>query len=183
MLNILRKSLESDEAIFDIVIYGSYVKGARVPKDIDLVVIFIMGTLRERLNKIQLIKKKLSSKIEKIDIKQMLLHEIFSASFFARTGIMLEGISVKNNKPFSEVVGFRAFTLFWYNLSGLTHTQKVKFNYILAGRNTKGIVERMDGVRLAKGVVKIPINHTLPFEQILKDNKINYKKKNILEEI
>ena len=189
MLKILKKCLESekkDKAIFDIILYGSAVKGKRIARDIDIMVIFLEGSLRERLAKIQNIKNKLKIvlKDKELDIKQTLLKDLFSPEFLARTGILLEGISIYKNKKFCETLGFKAFALFWYDLKGLTHTQKVKFNYILAGRRTsKGVVKVLKGERLAKGVVKIPIEHSIEFEEILKANHVNYKKKNILEEI
>lgn len=184
MLKQLKKSLESekkDKSIFDIIIYGSAVKGKTHPRDFDIVVIFLEGNLRQRLDKIQEIKSKL--KIEKVDIKQILLKDLFSSDFLARTGILLEGICVFRNKKFCEVIGFKGYSLFWYDLNGLNHTQKVKFNYILAGRGSKGIIDELNGERLAKGAVKIPIERSLEFEEILKGNNVSYKKKNILEEL
>jgi len=186
MLNTLRKYLESekqDKAIFDIIIYGSAVKGKEFARDIDILVIFLEGTLRQRLDKIQDIKMRLKKSIkEDIDIKQIILKDLFSPSFFARTGVLLEGISVFSNKSFSETLGFRSFTLFCYKLKDLTHTQKVKFNYILAGRGTKGIISELEGERLVNGAIKIPIRNSIIFEDILKTNNITYRKKNILEE-
>lgn len=82
------------------------------------------------------------------------------------------------------MLGFKSFTLFWYNLKGLTHAQKIRFNYILAGRRSlKGMIKELKGKRLVRGAVKIPIEHSIEFEEILKANDVNYKKKNILEEI
>ena len=60
---------------------------------------------------------------------------------------------------------------------------KVKFNYILAGRNTRGIIKELDGERLVNGAVKIPIKNSIIFEKILKSNNVNYHKKNIMEEV
>jgi len=186
MLKNLRKLLESEKknkTIFDIIIYGSVVKGKEKARDIDIMVIFLEGSLRDRLNQIQDIKSKLKKISASIDIKQMLLKDLFSSSFLARTGILLEGFSIFKNKKFCETLGFRSFTLFWYNLGGLSHSQKVKFNYILAGRNTKGILKELGGVRLVNGAVKIPIENSAVFEEILKNNHVNYYKKNIIEEI
>jgi len=186
ILKELKKCLKSEkrENIFDIVIFGSLVKGSLEPRDIDVMVIFLDGSLKERLDAVQEIKNRLKGKIdEAIDIKQCLLKELFSSEFMARTGILLEGVSIFHNKKFCQTLGFESCTIFWYNLKGLSHTQKVKFNYILAGRNQKGIIEFLNGTRLMNGVVKIPIEHSLEFEKILKDNKISYNKKNILEEI
>ena len=188
MLKQLRTCLESekkDNTLFDIIVYGSAVKGKTAANDVDIAVIFTEGTLRERLDTLQDIKKKLK-KLEsfdkKIDIKQLLLTDLFSTEFLARTGIFLEGISLFRNKKFSELLGFRSFSLFWYDLKGLTHVQKVKFNYILAGRGTiKGMIKELDGDHLASGAVKIPIEHSFEFEELLQKNKIIYKKNNILE--
>jgi predicted nucleotidyltransferase len=173
---------KKDQTIFDIIIYGSAVKGKEKPRDIDILIIFLEGSLRERLDIIQEIKSKVKRYVANADIKQILLKELFSVSFLARTSIFLEGISVFNKKKFCETLGFESFTLFWYTLEGLTHTQKVKFNYILAGRGMKGVIEDLNGERIANGAIKIPIENSLVFEGILKANRIVYKKKNILEE-
>ena len=187
MLKKLEKYLESekkDKNIFDIVIYGSFVKGKTIARDLDIVVIFLEGTLRERLTKIQEIKSRLKLLHENIDIKQITLKDLFSTDFFARTGILIEGISMFRKKTFSEILGFKTYALFWYNLKDLTHTQKVRFNYILAGRNEmKGIIEDLDGQRIVSGAIKIPIEHSLEFEEILKRNNVKYERKDILEAV
>ena len=81
----LKKLLESnkkDNSIMDIVLYGSFAKGKYNPEDIDILIIFTKGSLRERLEKIQLIKNKLKVKIEKkLDIKQILLKELFKIDY------------------------------------------------------------------------------------------------------
>ncbi|MGE0792775.1 MAG: nucleotidyltransferase domain-containing protein [Candidatus Woesearchaeota archaeon] len=184
-LEKLKKYLQKkiNETVFDIIIYGSCVKGKSKPNDIDVLVIFNNEfSLKQRLDEIQ--KIKLEENFDfKLDIKQILLQELFSASFLARTGIFLEGISIKQNKLFSETIGFKSFSLFTYDLSNLKHSEKVKFNYILAGRNKKGIIEELSGIRLVSGAIKIPIENSLIFEEILKNNKINYNKFDVLEKI
>lgn len=185
MLKQLKKCLESekkDTDIFDIIIYGSRVKGKSQANDTDIIVIFLQGTLRERLDKIQAIKYKLKNLDKNIDIKQILITDLFLSSFMARTGIIMEGISVFKKIKFSETLGFRSYTLFWYDLKAHSHSQKVKFNYILAGRGSmKGMIKELDGQRLASGVVKIPIEKSIEFEEVLIANKISYKRKDILE--
>jgi len=182
MLKELRKYLISekkDENIFDIVLYGSLMKGKVKPNDIDLMVIFKKGTLKERLSRIQNIKNKIKT-TQKIDIKGMLLEELFQESFFGRSGIFLEGISLFNEKHFSSKIDFNNSALFIYNLKDKTHNEKVKFNYILSGRKDQGVIEWLEGKHLAPGVVQIPIKNSLEFEEILKKHKINFYKKNIL---
>ncbi len=186
MLNNLKKLLESEKknkTIFDIVVYGSFAKGKEIPADIDIIIIFLEGTLRERLEKLQSIKFKIKKLNKNFDLKQILLPELFSSAFFARTGILLEGISLFSGKYFSEKLGFKSYSLYFYDLTNLSHLEKVKFNYILSGRYSEGILSKLEGVRLADGAIKLPLINTYEFEEILKNNKIKYSKKNILEEI
>ncbi len=185
-LEKLKKCLKNDikENVFDIVVFGSLVKGKLSPGDIDILVIFLRGALRERLDLIQEIRNNLKPRFDlSIDMKQALLKDLFSPEFLARTGILLEGYSIAKNMKFCRTLGFNSCTIFWYDLRGLTHTQKVKFNYILVGRNQKGVIDSLGGKRLARGVVKIPIEHSLDFEEVLKKNKVNYSRKNVLEEM
>ena len=86
-----------------------------------------------------------------------------------------------SDKKFCNALELKSYVLFWYTLEGLNHTQKVKFNYLLAGRNTTGIIEEFNGFRLANGVIKIPISNALMFEEILEGNDVKFHKKNILE--
>jgi hypothetical protein len=171
--------LEPD--IFDIVLYGSAAKGAATPRDTDVLVIFTQGTLRERLTRVQEMKELLKS--EELDMKQALLSDLFSPTFLARTGAILEGLSIREGKPFSTRLGFSGYTLFWWQLSGMTHSQKVRFGYLLSGRGVPGILEEMHAERLVNGIVKVPLRLSLAFEDILKANKVHYQKKNILEEL
>jgi len=184
MLKELKKWLskeKNDKNIFDIVLYGSSVKGKSKPNDLDILIIFKEGKLKERLEKSQQIKKKIQFN-GKIDIKNILWEEMFQAEFFARSGIFLAGISVFDNKPLAKKMGFESHSLFVYNLKDKTHNEKVKFNYILSGRNSEGIIKKLSGKHLAPGVVQIPIKNSLEFEEVLKKSKINYSKSNIMIE-
>ncbi|MAF35615.1 hypothetical protein CL622_00675 [archaeon] len=182
MLKQLQKCLKTekkDRTIFDIIVYGSTIQGKEKPNDIDIVVIFHEGTLKDRLKKIQQIKKKIKLD-QKIDIKTILLHELFTPAFFARTGIFLEGISLFDKVPFSSKIGFSSHALFTYHLEDKTHTEKVKFNYVLSGRNDKGMLKHLEAKRLRPGVLQVPIKNTHECEQILRLHKISYNKKEIL---
>ena len=110
------------------------------------------------------------------------MKDIFNPEFFAKTGIFLEGYSIFRGRKFSETLGFEPYSLFTYSLKGLSHTQKVKFNYLLAGRTTEGLLKEFKGERLVNGAVKVPLENSVEFEEILKQNRIEYKKRNILEE-
>jgi predicted nucleotidyltransferase len=184
MLKELKKCLKSEKEnikIFDIILYGSSVKGWLEPHDIDILVIFREGSLKERLGKIQDIKKKLNNK--KLDIKGILLEELFKEEFFARSGVIAEGISLFTGDKISRKIGYEGYCLFVYSLKDKKHSEKVKFNYLLSGRNSKGIIKELNGVSLGPGVVKIPIKNSNEFKDILKKHEIKFEKKVILEEI
>lgn len=168
-----------DKTIFDIVVYGSSVKGKNKPNDIDIVVIFKEGSLKERLLKIQAIKKKVKVQV---DIKGILWEELFQEEFFARAGILLTGINLFENKAFSSKLGFEGYTLFTYSLQNKTHTEKIKFNYILRGRKREGIIKKLEGHHQGPGVILIPIKNSLEFEEVLRMHAVEYNKKNMLVE-
>jgi len=181
MLIELKNSLKSefkDKSIFDIVLYGSVARGKINYRDIDIAVIFKSGNLKERLDKIQKIKQKVN--LNNLDIKALLLEELFQDEFFARSGIFLEGISISSGENFSKKMGFEGWVLFVYNLKNKNHTEKVKFNYLLSGRNSVGMVKKLKGKPLAPGVVQIPIIHSLEFEHLLNLHKVDFIKKGIL---
>ncbi|MBI2669122.1 nucleotidyltransferase domain-containing protein [Candidatus Woesearchaeota archaeon] len=182
MLTRLQKDLRDerkDKTIFDLVLYGSSVKGKTKPGDVDLAVIFRSGTLRERLEKVQRIKRKITLP-HRLDIKALLWEELFQEEFFGRTGLFLEGISVWSGTPFSYRIGFEGAVLFSYELRNKSHTEKVKFNYVLGGRNGKGMLEKLGGKRQAPGAVMIPMAKALEFEEVLQTHGVAYSKKNIL---
>lgn len=185
MLKQLQKELSAEKknkSIFDIIIYGSAVKGKARPNDLDLAVIFREGSLRERLDQVQQIKNKIKT-VKAIDIKGILWRELFQDEFFARSGIFLEGISIFTGQPFSEKIGFSAFSIFTYALKNKPHSFKVRFNYLLRGRKGPGILEKMDGKWLSPGTVQIPLAKSLEFEEILQENHLHYQKQNVLVQI
>lgn len=181
MIEELKKSLKSQikDEILDIILYGSSVKGKQTQGDIDLAVIFKEGNLRERLNRIQDIKRKIRTN-NKVDIKGILLVDLFKEEFFGRSGIIFEGISLRDGKQFCNKIGFENSSLFIYNLKGKSHTEKVKFNYIMSGRYGRGVLEVLEGNQLGPGIVLIPVKNSIEFESLLKKQNISYSKKNIL---
>lgn len=187
MLKKLKKCLEyerKDKSIFDIIIYGSFVKGKSKPNDVDVLVIFLGDKLADRLDKLQRIKQRATNLNLNFDFKQILITELFSSDFFARSGVLLEGVSVFRKNKISELLGFKSYTFFWYTLEGLSHSKKVMFNYVLAGRGSmKGMIKELSAKRLVNGAVRIPIEHSLEFEELLKKHTVKFNKKNILEEI
>ena len=136
------KSFEKDKGIFDIVVYGSNVKGKIEARDIDILIIFKEKPLAERVEITQRFKEKIGKEIGKLDIKTINLSELFETNFLARQAILTEGYSLINRIPFSEKIGFLSYSLFTYKLKNLSHNDKTKFTYSLIGRGkNQGILK------------------------------------------
>lgn len=183
------KSLESEskkykniENLFDIIVYGSFVKGKRKSNDIDIVFIFINTPLEERLKISQEFKNKIKSKHKEInlDIKTINLQELFSEEFFARQGIIIEGHSLVNKKSLQKKLGFEAFEAFVLETKNLSNKKRVKFSYALNGRRgEKGFLDKVSGKRVSQKVLLIPIKNSELFKEFLEKQEIKFKSRYI----
>ena len=177
------KKFVKKNQIFDIILYGSSVKGKLDINDIDIVIIFQEKSLKERLEIAQEFKRKIKSNL-KIDMKTINIKELFEKDFLARQGILIEGYSLLHREKFSKRLGFKGYSIFTYNLKNINHNEKTKFTYALIGRRgEKGMLKQTNACSLGKGAVKIPIENSIIFEDFLKKWELNYKKENILETI
>ncbi len=175
------KKFVKKNSLFDIVLYGSNVKGKLDSNDVDILLIFEEKPLKERLEIGQNFKSLIKQDL-KLDIKTINLKELFEKEFLARQGVLVEGLSLLYNKKFSERLGFEGYSLFSYNLKNLNHNNKTKFTYALIGRRgEEGMLKRVGALSLGKGSVKIPIENSIIFEDFLRRWSLDYKKKDILE--
>ncbi len=179
------KSERKNKAIWDIVLYGSSARGKTGARDIDIAIIFREGTLKERLTTAQDIKLRISRQNPDLkgdlDIKGILWEELFQESFFARSGIFLEGISLFDGKTLASKIGFEGYSLYTYSLQDKSHTDKVKFNYLLSGREkAKGIIATLQGFHVGPGSILMPLKHSEEFDSIFKRHHITFQKRNVL---
>ena len=174
------KKFAQKKEIFDIALYGSFVKGKEKPNDIDIMILFEKTPLKERTEIAHKFKILISKKY-KIDVKTINLRELFEKEFLARQGVLIEGYSLLYKEKFSARMGFNGKSLFTYNLKNLDHNKKTKFTYALIGRRKeKGILKQLNITSYGKGVYEVPIENSLIFEEFLKKWEINCNKKNIL---
>lgn len=163
--------------IFDIILYGSSIKGKLDARDTDVLIIFKDKALNERSEISQEFKKILNPKIKNMDIKTINIHELFDSNFLARQGILAEGYSLMHDKPFAEILGFKGYSLFTYSLKNLNNTKKTRFTYALIGRDKQGVISKTSSKHLGKGVVMVPAEKSIIFEDFLKKWEIDYNKK------
>ncbi len=182
-LKLISRRFFRNEKLFDIILYGSVVKGKDEPRDIDIALIFLDAGIKERLEIAQKFKKNLPKGL-KFDIQTLNAADFFDAGFFARHGILIEGYSLVSNKKFSEKLGFKGYSLFSYKLGNLDHNKKTLFIYSLSGRGeTEGMVKKVNGESIGRGAFFVPIENSLIFEQFLDKWRIKYLKRNILVQL
>jgi len=172
--------LAKSKDIFDIVLYGSAVKGKEEPEDVDILVIFKDNPLNKRAETAQSLKENFAKKLEGIDIKTINLQELFESDFLARQAALIEGYSLLHNMPFCERMGFKGYALFTYTLKGLTQTDKTRFVYALSGRMKEGIISELKAEPLGRGAVIVPISSSFRFEAFMQKWHLHYKKKSIM---
>ena len=174
------KKFSKKYKLIDIVLFGSSVRGKIEPRDIDIVLISHERDIKKNLEVLQEFRNIIKEKFPKEDTKIINIEEFFKNDLLARQGILIEGISLIQDKPLSNIMGFGGYSLFSYSLKNLNNTEKTKFTYSLIGRNKEGIVKKLKGVQLGKGAIMIPIENSEVFKEFLEKWKIRYIIKKIL---
>ncbi len=182
------KKLKRKEDIFDVILYGSYIKGKRKPNDLDIMIIFNEVSLEKQLESIQKFKesvlKEKEFEIKKLDVKSINLRELFNKNILSRQGVLTGGLSLIDNTFFAKKLGFIAKTLFTYKLKNLSNTEKTRFSFALNGRrNEKGLFKKLNLQKLGKNVFLSPIKNSDLIKEFLEKWKIKFENKNILVEI
>jgi predicted nucleotidyltransferase len=159
------KNILKDKEVYDVVLFGSFVKGKNNPKDIDIAIIS---------------DKKFSELDKEFHISFISLKDFFKPISLINT-LFKEGYSLKKNKSFSEVYGFRNKCLFKYNLSGMSASKKVMAVNFLRGKNgDNGLVLNKRGEWISNQVFLCPVLYDSIFERFFINSKIKFKKYYIL---
>ncbi|MDP1695478.1 MAG: nucleotidyltransferase domain-containing protein [archaeon] len=160
------RSLLSNKEVIDIIVFGSVVKGKAIPRDIDIAIIS---------------EEKIDASIEGFHVSTLNPSDFFINPPSIATTLLREGYSLKNNKPFSEVLRFKSRILFIYNLNGLTPSKKVSAVNFLRGKNkTTGLVKQLEGEWLANQVFTAPLKSEHIIEGFLIKSKIKFTKNYLL---
>ncbi|MBL7159977.1 MAG: nucleotidyltransferase domain-containing protein [Candidatus Aenigmarchaeota archaeon] len=174
---ICKDFARKNKSITDIVLFGSFAREKTKPKDIDLALIIL-----EKIN-----AEKLQSQIERKLKLPVHISILKSKSLFKETlwkTIMHEGISLLRGKEVSEMLGFEPLVLFWYNLSKLKQSDKVRFSYALFGRDGKsGILKKIRGKSLGKGVLLVPVKKEDELRKFFFHWEVGFNRRRVLAEI
>jgi len=167
--------------IFDILLYGSIIRGDEKANDIDIVMIFKKKTdLNKKLSIAAALKDQLVFLDSEIDVKSIDISDLTDPAFIAREAILAEGFSLFDKEFLHRRFGFKAHSLFIYRLDRLTKSQKKMFYYALKGRRgQKGLLEGR-GKQVGDCIIRIKLEYTSEFEVLLSSHNIEYSKEGIL---
>jgi predicted nucleotidyltransferase len=163
--------------MFDILVYGSIVRGKDKVNDIDIVIIFNKkGSVNEKLELAEKLKSQLDFLDINVDVKAVDISDFDDNSFIARQAILAEGYSLIDGKFLHERFGFKAFAIFDYSLGNLNYSQKKMFYYALKGRRgQKGLLELKGAEMLGNCIIKVPLVNSEEFKELFKRRNIEYK--------
>ncbi|MCX6707550.1 MAG: hypothetical protein NT001_05425, partial [Candidatus Woesearchaeota archaeon] len=160
---------EDKESLFDIVIFGSILKGKEFSDDADICVIF-----RKK-------KESIIPEIERIDgahVNYLMLDEVYEQRLW-RT-LIKEGFSIAKEKKLQEIFGQKNYGLFTYDIRELK--KKSRFSQIMSGYKSESILKRTEGKVLKPGIALIPIENVELFRSFLEVWKAKYTLKYITME-
>ena len=168
-LSVIKSRLKpflKKKEIIDVILFGSFVKGKPLPRDIDVAIISELD---------------IKPNVDGFHFSVLKPSEFFTKPPMLATTLLREGYSLRTDRPFSENLGFKSRVMFVYNLTSLNSSEKVRIVNNLRGKGgAKGLVEEYGGEWLSNSVFISPLNNGYIFEQFFLTNKVKFKKSNIL---
>ncbi len=161
--------------LLDIFLFGSAVKGKINPNDIDICLIF-----RDDIN-INIVKEAETLLGEKYHISSLCAKDFISDVHSLAKTMLLEGQSIITQKRLSESYGLSSKLLYSYDLSKEAPSKKVRFVYLLRGRNgTEGLVKNYSGEFVSNSAFLLPIDKDKEMQEVFDQWKVRYSRKRIM---
>jgi len=163
--------------IMDIVLFGSMAKNKFKPTDIDIAIILKNTKEPEILN----LREKFEKHFDReIHLNLIIIETILGNSLFKI--LIDEGISLIDNKPLHQKLGYESGAIFSLNLTKLEKSKKVLFSYALHGKKGReGMLKKMDGKEIGRAVVFIPVKYLDDFKEFLEIWNIDFYMMKILK--
>jgi len=159
------KEYLNNKSVYDVILFGSFVKGKVMPSDIDVAVI-----CDEKLDEINGYHISFIKPLDFFKEIPSLINTIFR-----------EGYSLKNNKSFCEQYGFRNKVMYIYELSGLSDSEKVRIvNFLRGNKSGKGMIAEKECEWISNASFICSIQNDNLFEQFFLTNKVKFRKYNLL---
>ena len=171
LMETAKKFKKKHGKVFDVILYGSTIKGKKRPNDFDFMLILRGAKEGKRFNLAFEFKEKLLDlgfPHEKLDVKAINLEGLFDPNYLATPGIIIEGFSLTKGRPIHELMNGESYALFTLDLSKLNSNEKTKFQFALKGRDGKGgVIKELNGSYLGPWVVLIPVEKAHEFKEFL----------------
>ncbi|MEK6864654.1 MAG: nucleotidyltransferase domain-containing protein [Nanoarchaeota archaeon] len=158
----LKHILKRYKQVADIIIFGSYVKGRKIPKDIDLAIM----AKEKNLDLPRQIKKDIPW--ENVHLEFIRTGELYSNPLFI--SLLNEGYSIKEGAFIRDILGLSPKRLYKYDLKHLEQTKKVMF-----ATAVNKILKKTGGEKIGNGAVLIPLSNASYFEDFLEIWGMKYK--------
>ncbi len=176
MLSDLRKRLSEiakwfvseNPEVWDVLLYGSSVKGKERPNDVDIAVIIEEGDPFKMAFQFKTALEEAGFSAEELDVKGFLLKDLFDENNLVGFALLVEGYSLLSDKFLHERLNANAYFLFRFSYSSLPQSKKMRFLYAYRGRNgSGGVLQQTDSQEIAPGVVLVPVGTVYRFRKFL----------------
>lgn len=161
--------------IVDIVLFGSVMRGKEAPNDIDICLIF-----RDKVD-LKILKEVNDLLGEKYHVSSLTVDNFFTNYHSIAKTLLFEGKSIITDKKLIESYSMDASVLYSYDLSKETSSNKVRFVYLLRGRNDSlGLVKGWKGEFISNSSFIVPLESDHEVREVFDKWKVKYKRKKIL---
>ncbi len=140
------------DAVKDVILFGSLVRGKDRPSDIDILIIFF-----DKVNKD--LEYELRQQCHPgVSVISKTSDSVCEESFSARESVLFEGYSLVRKRFIASEWGFSSLGLFVYQTRKLANTAKTRFYYALNGRSdSKGILDSLKAIKLSDNILAVPL--------------------------
>ena len=173
---IAREFASENPNVWDILLYGSVMKGKEKPNDVDIAVIAREGNPFEVSFEFKRLLEERGLSPDEVDVKGFLLDELFDENNLVSFALLVEGYSLLNGKFLHERLSAKGYFLFRFSYSSLSQSQKMRFLYAYRGRNgSPGLLKQTNAMELAPGVVLVPVGSVYKFKEFLSLWRLSYE--------
>lgn len=181
-VKLLKKILESEcnrfylknrQEIIDIILFGSFEREKDKPNDIDILMLF---KEKKNLETSYQLKKILEREMKiKIEVTPVTYAGLFDINLKIRESFLTEGYSLIQKKGIAAGLGFVNRLMFIYNLKGKSKSQRMLFYYSLYGRNSEGMLKKLNAVKFADTIILCSIGKSEEMRAFFHEWQIEFK--------
>lgn len=171
---------KNKDKIVDVIIFGSKVKGATHPKDIDIALITKTGK-KESIQLAEKLERKINN--PQMHITYNIIDNLFLKPEPIWLSILHEGVSLITGDKISDKLFLEPKVLFKYDSSKLEYKDKIRFYYALKGRDGKsGIIKKTKTEYLSKTILLVETKFDKEIQEFLKHWKLPFSRRVIFME-